>query len=297
MDKEIMGILFSIAHCLLCVVTVLTATVVLYKAFYKTLMRAEGKKGGVIFSGNILFPVMVTFFLLVSSSGVMADEFVIGTDPWPPFTILEESTFTGIDIEVAEEIEKRLTGIKFKFKNIPWSRALLYMEQGKIDAITGLAKREDREKYILYTSPPYYSKCSSQFYVKRGSGVTIIEYEDLYRYRVGFVSNSAYFTQFDNDDKINKISVTNERQLLVMLQYGHIDVLIGTNCQVDYHIVMDNLRGEFEEVEYKPGNNVDLYFGLSKKSDVTELQPLLNNIIQQLHDEGVIQRIADKYFK
>ncbi len=247
-------------------------------------------------SKNILFRALVFFFLVGNSLGVMAEEFIIGTDPWPPFTIVDSGTFSGIDIDIAKEIEKRLPDVTFTFREIPWIRALHYMETGEIDIITGLAKREDREKYILYTSPPYYSKCSTRFYVKKGSSITIRKYDDLYRFKVGYVANSAYFNKFDTDEKLKKHSVTHEKQLLDMLISDRFDVIIGTNCQVDYHISLQGLQGEIEEVEYGPNNSVDLYFGLSKKSRITELLPELNKIIHELKEKGIIQQIADKYF-
>ncbi len=245
------------------------------------------------FAMTVLVSAMCFFYANQS----LAEEFIIGTDPWPPFTIMQEGHFSGIDIDIIKELEKRLPNVTFKFKEIPWSRALHYMELGKIDAITSLAKRAAREKYILYTSPPYYSNCSSRFYLKQGNGLSIQQYTDLYRFKVGHVVNSAYFPRFDTDDKLNKYSVTHESQLLKMLENDRLDVMVGTNCQVDYHIKLSGLSGTLEQAEYKPGNNVDLYLGLSKRSAITKLEPQLNRIFQELKDEGVIQRIADKYLK
>lgn len=246
---------------------------------------------------SILFATILALFLVVAPNRSLAAEYVIGTDPWPPFTIMEKGVPSGIDVDFLKEIEKRLPDVTFRFEEIPWVRALHYMETGKIDAITGLAKRPDREKYITYTSPPYYSDCSSRFYMRKGLGQYIKQYEDLYDFEVGYVVNSAYFDPFDTDEKLNKYSVTHEEQLLKMLGNGRLDVIIGTNCQVDYDIKLSGLLGRFEQAEYRPGNNVHLYLGLSKKSAITEILPQLNQVIQQLKDEGVIDKIAEKYFK
>lgn len=247
---------------------------------------------------NSKFPSLL---LLIASLfiSVFSEEqtYVIGTDPWPPFTIVNDTVLTGIDVDVAREIEKRIPSISFRFRKIPWTRALLYMKEGKIDAITGLAKRPDREEYILYTEPPYYTNCSSRFYVRKNSGITIKTYDDLYNYTVGFVANSAYFTQFDNDTLLSKFSVTNEEQLLLMLKLGRIDVIIGTNSQVEYELSLRGFTDEIEAVEYQPNNAVHLYFGLSKKSPVTSQQQEINRVIQELVNEGVIDSIADRYFK
>lgn len=243
----------------------------------------------------LLIPVFL--YLLVFAIPVQAKEYVIGTDPWPPFTIVNQGKVSGIDYDIVKEIERRMPGVRFRFQEIPWVRALRYMKSGEIDAITGLAKREEREKYILYTSPPYYSDCSSTFYMAKGQGHRIQQYDDLYRFKVGHVLNSAYFSPFDNDDKLQKYAVTHEAQLLKMIDNNRLDVIIGTNCQVDYHLKLKGLQDSFEQAAYKPGNNVDLYLGLSRKSSIVEILPELNEVLQQLHDEGVIRRITDRYFR
>lgn len=225
-----------------------------------------------------------------------SQEFIIGTDPWPPFTITQDGSFSGIDVDLFKKIEQRLPGVTFKFKEIPWIRALYLMKHGQIDAITGLAKRKEREAYILYTSPAYYSKCSSEFYLKKGNGSQIKTYDDLYRYTIGYVTNSAYFSPFDTDEKLDKHGVTHEKQLLKMLDYRRLDVIIGTNCQVDHHIKINGLQGKFEKAYYKPENAVDLYIGLSKKSSITKLESKLNQVIRTLKEEGEITKIAQKYF-
>lgn len=235
--------------------------------------------------------------LFTSAAHVKAVEYVIGTDPWPPFTIMDEGEYRGIDVDIANELQRRLPDISFRFQRIPWVRALRYMEQGKIDAITGLAKTDERSEYIQYTSPPYYSECSSVFYVRKESGIQISSYEDLYRYKVGYVLNSAYFERFDKDDKLRKHSVSDEDQLLDMLIHGRIDTIIGTNCQIQYHIKIKGALDQVEEANWGPKNNVDLYFGLSKRSAIVAEQHRLNAAIKSLKDEGVIEKIVKQYFE
>ncbi|WDP92200.1 MAG: amino acid ABC transporter substrate-binding protein [Desulfobacter sp.] len=236
--------------------------------------------------------------LLLNLSGFatcLADEFVIGTDGWPPFRIIQNGEFSGIDVDLCKEIEKRLP-IKFKFKKVPWIRALRLMKEGEIDIITGVAKREEREVYILYTDPPYYSGCSSVFYAQKGKGHLVRTYDDLYNFKIGYVVDSAYFLPFDTDERLDKHKVTRELQLLKMLDSGRLDLIIGTDCQVDYHIKTAGIQNKFEKAIYRPSNAVDLYIGLSKRSPATRIKPDLDRVIRQIKEEGVIQRILFKYF-
>ncbi len=56
---------------------------------------------------------------------------------------------SGIDFDLWSEIEKRLN-IRIKFIQYPWSRILHNLENGDLDAMSGLAKRAERELYMTY---------------------------------------------------------------------------------------------------------------------------------------------------
>ena len=144
--------------------------------------------------------LMLVFFSQITFA--KTTELTVGTDAWPPFRILDDRYYRGIDFDLLQEIEKRLN-VKIKIKRYPWSRILHNLKSGDVDFMTGLAKRKEREKYVTYTSTPYYT-CSTVFYVKKGNANMIEKYEDLYKFPIAHVANSAYFKKFDEDKKLNK---------------------------------------------------------------------------------------------
>lgn len=82
-----------------------------------------------------------------------------------------------------------------------------------------------------------------------------------------------------------------------MLVVGRIRVIIGTDCQVDYDIARMGYTKKLEKVEYKPGNNVDLYLAISKKSPFLKDIKKINEIVKQIIDEGKIKEFAKKYYE
>ncbi len=68
------------------------------------------------------------------------------------------------------------------------------MKNGKKDFMTGIAKTSEREKYIVYSNTPYYS-CRPAFYSLQNSGVTINEYEDLKKVKVGYTRKFSIFSK------------------------------------------------------------------------------------------------------
>jgi polar amino acid transport system substrate-binding protein len=233
-------------------------------------------------------------FIITQTIYAKPVEITVGTDSWPPFRIHENPMSSGIDFDLWGEIEKRLN-IRIKFKQYPWSRILHNLENGDLDAMSGLAKRAERELYMTYTSKSYFT-CSTVFYMKKGEGHLIKKYEDLYKYPIAYVANSAYFSRFDNDEKLKKYSIYTEIQLIKMLANNRIKVIIGTDCQADYHISQFGLTNKFEKAHYRPNNNVDLYIAISKKSPFIKELKEVNKVIDEIIKEGKIKEFSKKYF-
>ena len=161
--------------------------------------------------------------------------------------------------------------------------------------ITGLAYTFERAKYIKYSSIPYYT-VSPVFFLQKGKGHLIKKYEDLYNFTIGYSINSAYFEPFNSDTALKKIGVSTEVQLIKMLSHGHLDVIIGTDCNVKHDIAKLGLKEKIESAHYIPGKKIQLFIGVSKKSAFSKRYNELNRTIKELVETGVVDDIADKYF-
>ena len=242
---------------------------------------------------NIKIIFFSLFLFLSTSLNAQKKELNVPLGIWPPFSIVKENTYSGIDVDIFKELEKRLD-LKVNFALYPWTRSLKYMKIGKSDIISGIAKRENRTEYLKYIEKPYYS-CSTVFYVQKGNATKIKKYEDLNNRLIGYVDNSAYFLKFDNDKSLNKIALSKEQQLIKMLAIGRLDVIIGTDCQADYDISRLGYSKELEKAEYKPGNSVDLYFAISKNSKYIKDFNKISKVLTKIIDEGIPKKIAKKY--
>lgn len=240
---------------------------------------------------RFILGLTVTVTLLLPAR---ADELVMATDDWPPFRISNEQGLIGLDLDLIDEIAKR-TRSNLTVAKMPWGRALTSMQTGDVDVMTGLAYRDERAEYIAYTDTPYF-KCTTAFYTIAGQAQKIKSYEDLARYQVGYVLHSAYFDRFDNDVSLDKVGVAQEQILIDMLMKRRFGVMIGTDCQVDYFIKRQGFAGKIEKAPYNPGNAVDLFLGVSKKSDWVGKLDLLNKVVKELVDEGFVDKISEEYY-
>ena len=218
--------------------------------------------------------------LLTTSLNSYADKIVVGVDAWAPFRFINGDTISGIDHELWKRIGQALD-VKVEYFQCPWKRCLKLMQDGLIDAMSGLAYREERATYITYTTPHYYT-CSTQLYVRKGYGDTVKEHSDLYGMKVGMVSGSAYYESFDNDTKITKMPVAQESILPELLIKERIDTFIGTDCQVDYELKANGQNQYIEKSSFKPGNVVKLYVGISSKSSWLEKLDALNTVLKKV---------------
>ncbi|WP_207681069.1 substrate-binding periplasmic protein [Desulfonema magnum] len=198
---------------------------------------------------------------------------------WPPWKIINQGKFGGIDVEILKVIGTYLN-ISFEFSECPWRRCLDMVKNGEVDMITSFGKTPEREKYVYYLEPPY-ALGKIVFYTKKAKGPLIRQYEDLYKEKIGSLKGSVYFEAFDNDSEINKTEVTWEHQFFRMLSSGRISVIIGYETVTDYLIITEGFQGQFEKAPLSY-QSTGSHFAMSKKSKATELIPQFNRVIGQM---------------
>lgn len=216
------------------------------------------------------------------------------TDYWPPFRMQGVGgQLEGLDIDLLDELQRR-TGLRFEVRLQPWARALEDMRRGQADLMTGLARTAEREQYIDYLQPSYHA-CAPRLYGSPARAADIRAYDQLQGLRIGYVLQSAYFEPFDSDRALTKIGVKNEEQLLQMQLRGRIELMIGTDCQVDFQLRDPMLARQLVKLSYLPPQRTLLFVGLSRASARVAEHDLLAHALQQLLQDGWMERAAQRY--
>lgn len=230
----------------------------------------------------------------LAASGEHPREYLLVTDFWPPFRIEgENGAMQGIDIELIAKLETRLK-IKIRVQRVPWVRALGMMRDGTADLMSGLARTQERETFILYQAPAY-AEIRPAFYQLATNAQPIKRYEDLAGTRIGFTRGSVYFEPFDSDNALNKLSATDETQLLRMLLGRRFDVIVGSDLQVDYELRQRGFASEVVKAAYRPAKTTPLYFGISRKSPLAAEASELGRALAELQADGTIAAILARY--
>ncbi|MDH1054755.1 substrate-binding periplasmic protein [Aquipseudomonas alcaligenes] len=235
----------------------------------------------------LLRPVLLWLCCAGAWAEPAAEPLRVVTDYWPPFRMEgRDGRIEGLDIDLLEELQRR-TGVQFEVRRQPWARALEDMRRGQADLMTGLARTAEREQYIDYLLPAYHA-CAPRLYGSPQRAASIRDYAQLTGLRIGYVLQSAYFEPFDSDPALTKIGVKNEEQLLQMQLRGRIEVLIGTDCQVDFQL-------RDPQLAYQPPQQTLLFIGLSRASPRLAERERLSAALQALLREGWLERAAQRY--
>ena len=240
---------------------------------------------------------LTTFFLLLTpnlSSG--AQTAIVAFSEFPPYKMIVNGKQTGIDVDILQEISKQMD-LTLDFKNGTLEECLMMMKQGQADLMTSLLRRAEREPYIHYVQPRYRARSDKVFYVLQKHQKTIRIYDDLKTLKIGVKGGTNYAPAFDSDKELDKLPAPSIKINIAKLVAGQIDTFITTDSEGDYWIKTLGLQDRITKAPFKFQQLDPIYMGISKKSAFTGEAKRFGRILKKLVDEGVVQRIIEKYVK
>jgi polar amino acid transport system substrate-binding protein len=104
---------------------------------------------------------LIFFCILFGCDNNEKKTLVVGTSAdYPPFTFRKNKTITGFDIDLAQEIAKRL-GYKLHIKDMRFSELVPALEKNKIDfCISAISATSERARVIDFSTRYYLSEFS-----------------------------------------------------------------------------------------------------------------------------------------
>jgi polar amino acid transport system substrate-binding protein len=215
---------------------------------------------------------------------------------WPPYKIVQNGTIGGIDALVLDEIARR-TGLEFDYVECPWARCLIMLQNGSVDMITTIAKREERKESMDFLEPPTRDGYPISFYTNIAAKHAVSRYEDLYGLSIGVIRSSAYFDRFDQDQKLQKTFVTRETQLVDMLASQRLDVIVGIGANLDYLIHETGRSSVFKKSSFQIDMKDPAYIAVSKKSKHKDIVPRLEKALSDMRQANEIEQIERSFLE
>ncbi len=254
---------------------------------------------------KIRYIIIFTVFLLTITTNFVSAEPIIKVRvaDWPPQYFQDKNeNWIGADVELIHAIIKE-AGFKVEYQNLPWARGVLYLKNGKIDAIPNFSITDERKEYAKWIGP--YRHVTINLIVKKGVALKISSLNDMIKVsnvkgvRFGH-QHKAFFSKDYNDrlkhDPVFKRCfeiIPNQENNLKKLRAGRILGFFGARGAIDYRIKNDP---KYSAIEIHPYvlDSSPAYIGISKKTD-RKIYDRLESAYKKTEKNGTLGKIRDKW--
>lgn len=148
------------------------------------------------------------------------------TTNWPPFyseNMPNGGPLTQVSIEAFGRV-----GYQVKIEFVPWSRAIMYVETGKTDALLGAYKNPDRQKFAYFTQS-ILGKSRASIIARKDSNIVFSSFEELNPFVIGILRGSSVSEKFDlAKGHLGITEHDSEVKLIELLESGRLDLIAGS---------------------------------------------------------------------
>lgn len=218
---------------------------------------------------------------------------IVGFDQdFPPMGFVgDDGEYTGFDLELAQEVAKRL-GLEYKAQPIAWDSKDMELESGNIDCIWNGFTMTGREDDYTWTEP--YMANQQVFVVANDSDIN--SQADLAGKIVEVQADSSAEAALKEAPELTAtfkelLTTADYNTAFMDLEQGAVDaiamdvIVAGYQIQqrnADFKILDDSLSEEEYGVGFKKGN--------------TELRDKVQSTLEEIAEDGTLQEVSEKWF-
>ena len=211
---------------------------------------------------------------------------------FPPMGFVgDDGEYTGFDLELAQEVAKRL-GLEYKAQPIAWDSKDMELESGNIDCIWNGFTMTGREDDYTWTEP--YMANQQVFVVANDSDIS--SQADLAGKIVEVQADSSAEAALKEAPELTAtfkelLTTADYNTAFMDLEQGAVDaiamdvIVAGYQIQqrnADFKILDDSLSEEEYGVGFKKGN--------------TELRDKVQSTLEEMAEDGTLQEVSEKWF-
>ena len=218
---------------------------------------------------------------------------IVGFDQdFPPMGFVgDDGEYTGFDLELAQEVAKRL-GLEYKAQPIAWDSKDMELESGNIDCIWNGFTMTGREDDYTWTEP--YMANQQVFVVANDSDIN--SQADLAGKIVEVQADASAEAALKEAPELTAtfkelLTTADYNTAFMDLEQGAVDaiamdvIVAGYQIQqrnADFKILDDSLSEEEYGVGFKKGN--------------TELRDKVQSTLEEMAEDGTLQEVSEKWF-
>ena len=220
-----------------------------------------------------------------------AGTIVIGNGgAYPPFEFVENGNLVGFDIDLGNEIARRL-GVKAQWEKFDFNGLIPALQSKRVDVlVTAMTKTPEREQRMRFSVSYYDSGIAAAV----RPGMSITRPEDLAGKVIAVQVGTAgeRYVREKAQTSAREIKTYNEFPLaLADVEAGRADVVVNTMPVIKYNFVR---RGNKLGV-VGPWDTREV--GINTRQEDTALMEVINKTLADLKAEGFLAKLDAKWFK
>jgi len=169
-------------------------------------------------------------------SCVHAEKLRIVTEPWAPYSYLENGQAKGIDYDITAQVFQQL-GIQVQWQFLPWKRCLAMLAQGEADGVLDIFQTTERNTELLYPSEPL-SSVDFMLFQDDSRPHAVKGIADLAGLRVGTSPGYFYGHDFMDSTAFTAETAPSHEANFGKLIRGRIDLVL-TDRRVGEHVIRE----------------------------------------------------------
>lgn len=216
-------------------------------------------------------------------------ELRVGSDiPYPPFEFGREPDYQGFDVDIVNEIAKRLD-LEARFVKTPFDPIFRNLAQGRFDMVASAATiTPERERTVDFSDP--YFPANQSLMVKRGSDIRTVD--DLAGRTIGAqlgTTGADYAKDRTDAETVRTYDLIDDA--FKALQAGQVDAVIN-----DFPVSKYAERSKPNLVVVATIETGEEY-GLAFSPQAQELRRRVNEALQEMKDDDTYTEIYRKWFE
>lgn len=248
--------------------------------------------------------LMLLFLLGISQAQATCVKTLRWSDdaPYTFINPLAKDQVTGFTIDVVTEAFKRLN-CRLNLVELPWARALLELEKGRLDILSSAYYSPERNVYAHFSQVKH--QIPNLLFV-RTEDLNIYQFVQLadikkYKFRLGLQFNAS--SGYKNDQLLDSpefsnlvIRNTSRKALWEMLNLSRIDGVVADKMTALYELKTMDLADKISATNLIIANE-PAYFMLSKQTTNIEFVKAFDRVLQQMENEGLVDTFEQKYMQ
>ncbi len=221
---------------------------------------------------------------------------VSGANDWFPVIAKAPNSdeYSGIAFDLINEVTSHLN-LTVQFIYLPWSRSLVYLENGDIDMISAIYWNKERSQKFHYSIP--YLQNESKLFVSRTNRFEYDQLEDLIGKQGAIPRGGSFGEAFDSFSKEHRLKLSqlkNKDQMFGMLLNEHIDYVLQDYFDGISYVAKNGLSDRITTLT-TPVSQPDIHFAFSKKSPCSKRLDDVNIKLKELISEGFLKRLTEQH--